>query len=142
MLNRTPNMFDSQPVILDLLADGRLLWNEEVQELVADHFGLTTEEREWINPDHVSENRPYVSNQTAFALQRLQSLHGYIVKPTRSMKRYRITTSGRGRSGTGCSYPRPKSGGYALADVRRYRAVPEEDVQRRRRHVARVSPVP
>lgn len=41
MLARIPNMFDSQPVVLDLLADGRLLWNDEVQELVANHFSLT-----------------------------------------------------------------------------------------------------
>jgi hypothetical protein len=41
MLSRIPNSYDSAPVILDLLADGRKLWNTELQTLVADHFGLT-----------------------------------------------------------------------------------------------------
>jgi Mrr N-terminal domain len=95
LVARIPNMFDSQPVILDLLADGRLLWNDEIQQLVASHFRLTPEEQEWPHPDHARRDRSYFSNQTAWALSRLQSPYGYIVKPTRSILRYRITATGK-----------------------------------------------
>lgn len=87
-------MFDSQPVILDLLADGAVLWNTEVQDRVARHFELTAPESTWARPDE-DINRSYFSNQTAFALQRLQSLYGYIVKPAPPHKRYAITTHGQ-----------------------------------------------
>lgn len=67
-------------MILDLLADKRLLWNTEVQDLVAIHFDLTAEECQWIRPHDRTRNRTYLSNETAWALVGLQS-RGNISKP-------------------------------------------------------------
>jgi hypothetical protein len=93
MLRRIPNSYDSAPVILDLLADGRELWNTELQTLVADHFGLTKAERKWIRPGQEDRNRPYVSNETAWALSRLKNPLGFITRPPSKML-YSITPTG------------------------------------------------
>lgn len=93
MLLRIPNSYDSAPVVLDLLANGRELWNTELQALVADHFGLTKAERQWIRPGQEARNRAYFSNETAWALSRLYRPHGFITRPA-TRKLYSITKSG------------------------------------------------
>jgi hypothetical protein len=93
MLRRIPNSYDSAQVILDLLADGRQLWNTELQALVADYFGLTKTEREWIRPGQKVKNRAYFSNETAWALSRLYGPYGFITRPP-THKLYSITKSG------------------------------------------------
>lgn len=93
MLRRIPNSYDSAPVILDLLADGGQVSNTELQALVGDHFRLTKAEREWIRPGQEAQNRPYFSNETAWALSRLYRPYGFITRPP-TRKLYSLTKSG------------------------------------------------
>jgi hypothetical protein len=86
-----PSRREVIPVILDFMSDGQRRASEDIQEMIAVHFGLTDEERcrkrgKGPHPEYV--------NETAWALVDLQK-DALIKKLAPDVFAYRITDSGR-----------------------------------------------
>lgn len=86
-----PSRKEAKPIILNFLLDGRDHSSEEVQEMIATHFGLTDEER---TRKRGKGPHPEYVNETAWALVDLQR-DGLINKNDPKAFIYRITDSGR-----------------------------------------------
>ena len=86
-----PSRKEAKPVILDAMRDGKKHSSDDLQEMIAIHFALTSEERE---RKRGKGPHPEYVNETAWALVDLQK-DGLIKKIDPGAFVYRITDSGK-----------------------------------------------